>query len=97
MAAGLATSFGLEILMLRLGQERLGWREAATTAAGMSLISMLTMETVENLVDYWLTGGVVAFDAAAFWAAAGASMLAGFLAPLPYNYVQLRRYGKSCH
>jgi hypothetical protein len=87
----------LETLMLRMGRDGLTWREATGTAAGMSLISMLTMETAEILVDYWLTGGVVAFDTSQFWAAAGVSILAGFLAPLPYNYIQLRRYGKSCH
>lgn len=58
---------------------------------------MLAMEGAENAVDYHLTGGLVAFDDPAFWIAAAVSVSAGFLAPLPYNYVRLRRYGKACH
>lgn len=87
----------LETVLLRLGKDQLSWPVAAKTAAGMSLISMLTMELAENAVDYSLTGGAVAFDSPAFWMAALVSMAAGFLAPLPYNYHRLRRYGKACH
>jgi len=32
-----------------------------------------------------------------FWAAAAISACAGFLIPLPYNYMRIRRYGKGCH
>jgi hypothetical protein len=39
----------------------------------------------------------VQFDSPAFWGAAMLSIAAGFLAPLPYNYVRLRKYGKACH
>jgi Domain of unknown function (DUF4396) len=63
----------------------------------MSLISMVAMELVENLIDYNLTGGVVAFQDPKFWAAAVLSATSGFLAPLPYNYFKLRKFGKSCH
>ena len=63
----------------------------------MSLISMITMEAAENMVDYHLTGGQVALDDPMFWAAAALAMGAGFAAPLPYNYLRLRRYGKACH
>lgn len=63
----------------------------------MSFISMLTMEAAENAVDYYLTGGAVSFDSPAFWMAAVLSITAGFIAPLPYNYVRLRKYGKACH
>lgn len=63
----------------------------------MSFISMVTMEMAENAVDYHLTGGAVAFDSADFWVAAAVSMTAGYLAPLPYNYLRLRKYGKACH
>lgn len=63
----------------------------------MSMISMLTMEMAQNTVDYHLTGGVVQFDSPSFWAAALVSIAAGFLTPLPYNYLRLRKYGKSCH
>lgn len=97
MAAGISTSMVLETVLLRLGRDGLSWPAAAKTAAGMSLISMVTMELAENVVDYSLTGGAVAFDSPAFWLAALVSMGAGFLAPLPYNYHRLRKYGKACH
>ncbi|KAI0882063.1 uncharacterized protein GGS22DRAFT_171454 [Annulohypoxylon maeteangense] len=87
----------LETILLRLGRDGLSWPSAAKTAAGMSLISMLTMEAAQNVVDYHLTGGAVAFDSPAFWSAAVIAMSAGFLAPLPYNYLRLRKYGKACH
>lgn len=97
MASGLTTSMLLETVLLRYGRDKLAWPTAAKTAAGMSFISMLTMEAVQNLVDYHLMGGTVAFDSPAFWGAAVISMSAGFLAPLPYNYLRLRKYGKACH
>lgn len=87
----------LETVLLRMGKDALPWGVAARTAAGMSLISMITMEMAENATDYYLTGGLVDFNSPTFWAAAAASTLAGFLAPLPYNYVRLRKYGKACH
>lgn len=87
----------LETVLLRIGRDGLSWPAAAKTAAGMSLISMLTMETAQNAVDYHLTGGAVDLADPWFWTAAAVSVGVGFLAPLPYNYVRLRRYGKSCH
>jgi hypothetical protein len=54
---------------------------------GMSFASMLAMEGTQNLVDYHLRGGVVAFGSPRFWLAAALSMCAGFLVPLPYNYI----------
>lgn len=87
----------LETTLLRIGNDQLPWGAAAKTAAGMSFVSMLGMETVQNLVDYHLTSGVVALGDPKFWMAAAASSLAGFLAPLPYNYSRLKKYGKSCH
>lgn len=97
VASGLSTSMLLETVLLRVGKDKLPWIVAARTAAGMSMISMITMELAENLVDYHLTGGNIQLDSPAFWAAALTSLLAGFLAPLPYNYLRLRRYGKACH
>ncbi|CAN6623452.1 hypothetical protein TRVA0_009S01838 [Trichomonascus vanleenenianus] len=97
MAAGIATSITLETVLLHRGKDQLSWPMAVKTAAGMSLVSMLTMEAMENLVDYHLTGGVVTLDDPAFWVAAVLSMGAGYLAPLPYNYLRLRKYGKACH
>ncbi|KAG7406268.1 hypothetical protein Forpe1208_v013982 [Fusarium oxysporum f. sp. rapae] len=97
MASGVSTSILLETVMLRIGRDGLTWLTAMRTAVGMSLISMLTMEAAENGVDYYLTGGQVALDDPAFWLAALVSIAAGFLAPLPYNYARLRKYGKACH
>ena len=87
----------LETVLLRYGRDGLGWMAAGKTAVGMSMISMLTMEMAQNLVDYHLTGGAVQFDSPQFWLAAVVSMGAGFLTPLPYNYLRLRKYGKACH
>ncbi|RDL30380.1 Uncharacterized protein BP5553_10258 [Venustampulla echinocandica] len=97
MASGLASSLSIETILLRYGLDRLGWRAAATTAAGMSMVSMLSMEAVQNVVDYHLMGGVVDLQNPGFWAAAAISAGAGFLTPLPYNYMRLRKYGKACH
>lgn len=95
--SGLSTSMLLETVLLQLGRDQLTWITAAKTAAGMSMVSMLGMETVQNLVDYHLTSGVVTLDDPKFWIAAAASAFAGFLAPLPYNYSRLKKYGKGCH
>lgn len=97
MASGLASSITLETALLRYGKDRLEASAALKTALGMSLVSMLSMEAVSNVVDYHLTGGVVAFNDPSFWIAAILSMGAGYLAPLPYNYMRLRKYGKACH
>ncbi|KAL4778687.1 hypothetical protein BJX76DRAFT_352401 [Aspergillus varians] len=97
MASGITSSIILETVLLRRSPDRLSWPMAARTAMGMSLVSMLAMEAAENLVDYHLTGGVVALDDPRFWMAAVVSVGAGFLAPLPYNYWRLRKYGRACH
>lgn len=97
VASGLSTSLLLETVLLKFGRDRLPWLAAARTAFGMSMISMITMELVENLVDYNLTGGIVQLNDPTFWIAAVVSMTAGFLAPLPYNYHRLRKFGKACH
>lgn len=83
--------------MLRIGRDGLSWLAACKTAIGMSFISMITMEIAENAVDYYLTGGTVSFDTPGFWVAALAAMAAGFLAPLPYNYIRLRKFDKAYH
>ena len=97
VASGVTTSLLLETTLLRYGRDHLPWVAAARTAAGMSMISMLTMELAQNLVDYYLTGGVVQFDSPGFWIAALVSMSAGLLAPLPYNYHRLKKYSRACH
>lgn len=97
MASGITTSLILETILLRRGADQLSWSMAARTAMGMSMVSMLAMEAAENIVDYHLTGGVVDVSDPKFWIAAMASVVAGYLAPLPYNYLRLRRYGRACH
>lgn len=97
MTAGISTSILLETVLLKRGKDQLSWPMAARTAMGMSLVSMLAMEVAENLVDFHLTGGVVAFHEPRFWVAAVVSVGAGYLVPLPYNYLRLRKYGKACH
>jgi hypothetical protein len=97
MASGLLTSITLETLFLRYGKDHLAFQEALRTALGMSLVSMLAMETVSNAVDWHLTGGLVSLGDPSFWGAAAVATGAGFLAPLPYNYVRLRKYGIACH
>ena len=97
MVAGLATSVGFEAVLLRL-KEGFGVREAVRTAFAMSFISMLGMELAANAVDWALTGGGrVPTGDPWFWWALGISLIAGFLAPLPYNYYKLARHGRSCH
>jgi hypothetical protein len=97
VASGITTSIILETILLRRGADQLSWPTAARTAMGMSMVSMLAMEGAENIVDYHLTGGVVDVSDPRFWLAATASVVAGYLAPLPYNYSRLRRYGRACH
>jgi nucleoside recognition membrane protein YjiH len=58
----------------------------------MSLISMVAMEAAMNLVDVAITGG-----AKLTLFVVSIMLLAGFLAPLPYNYWRLKALGKSCH
>ena len=89
MANGLVTSILLETAIL---WRQLGPRAAFTTAAGMSLISMLAMETAMNLVDVLLTGG-----ARLTWWVIPMMLCAGFVTPLPYNYWRLKVLGKACH
>ena len=96
MASGLLTSVGFESVMLRW-REDFGWRQAVQMAVSMSFISMLGMELVANVTDYAMTGGTVQPGTAWFWFALGVSLLAGFLAPLPYNYYKLRKHGHACH
>jgi hypothetical protein len=67
-------------------------RLAFKTAIGMSMISMIAMEVAMNVVDVALTGGAKL----TFWVIP-IMLLAGFLAPLPYNYWRLKALGKACH
>jgi copper chaperone CopZ len=94
--AGLITSISLETVLLRV-RESFAWRAAFQTAISMSFLSMIAMEVVMNLTDFMLTGGKAAFGNPMYWTALGVAMVAGFLAPLPYNYYKLKKYNKACH
>ncbi len=86
--AGILTSIVLETIIL---SKILPWAQAFRTAVGMSLISMLAMETAMNAVDYFATGG-----ARLTWWAVPLMLAAGFLTPWPYNYWRLAQFGESC-
>lgn len=86
---GLLTSIMLETFILSRQMEL---THAFKTACGMSLISMIAMEIAMNTVDVMLTGG-----AKLTWWVVPVMLLAGFLAPLPYNYWRLKALGKACH
>jgi copper chaperone CopZ len=94
--AGLTTSVLFETTLLRL-REKFSWSAALRTAFSMSFISMVAMEVVMNATDFMLTGGKAAFGNPMYWTALVVAMVAGFLAPLPYNYYKLKKYNKACH
>jgi len=86
---GLTTSIILETIIL---SRQMTLKLAFKTAIGMSLISMIAMEAAMNITDVLLTGGAVLT-----WWVLPFMLLAGFLAPLPYNYWRLKALGKACH
>jgi hypothetical protein len=86
---GLLTSIALETVIL---SRQMPLRPALKTALGMSLISMIGMEVAMNITDVVLTGGAMLT-----WWVVPIMLLAGFLAPLPYNYWRLKALGKACH
>lgn len=96
MVAGVITSILLESSILHW-REGFPWRRAVSMAFSMSFISMLAMEGIANATDFMLTGGRVPLTDPFYWQALALSIAAGFLAPLPYNYWQFKRHGRSCH
>jgi hypothetical protein len=96
MAGGILTSLSLETIVLRA--QSFSWSQAFRTAMTMSFMSMLAMELTESAVAMHLMNGAP-FDPtnAVHWACLGPSMAAGFAVPLPYNYFQLKRFGRACH
>ena len=95
MCAGIATSLALETGFLAFGKDKMPLVVAARTAFNMSFISMSTMELAENAVEIALTGGD--FSNPAAYLALVPATTAGFLAPYPYNYYQLKKHGRACH
>jgi hypothetical protein len=87
---GLLTSIALEtIILFRRGMT---FSVSFKTAIGMSMISMVAMEVAMNLTDWYITGGAVLT-----WWIIPIMLTAGFLAPWPYNYWRLKKWGKACH
>ena len=86
---GLMTSIILETIIL---SRQMDLKLAFKTAIGMSLISMIGMEVAMNVTDILLTGGAVLT-----WWVIPIMLVAGFIAPLPYNYWRLKALGKACH
>lgn len=86
---GLLTSIALETFIMA---RQMALKLAFQTAIGMSLISMIAMEVAMNVVDVAVTGG-----AKLTLSVLPLMWIAGFLAPLPYNYWRLKALGKACH
>ena len=87
---GLVSSIFLETIILI--KQNLSFKKALNTALGMSLISMISMETTMNLTDYFLTGGAILT-----WWVIPIMLIVGFLTPWPYNYWRLKKFGINCH
>ncbi len=86
---GIITSIVLETLIL---VKQMPIKLAIKTAIGMSLISMIAMESAMNITDFILTGGAILK-----WWVIPIMLAAGFIAPLPYNYWRVKALGKACH
>ncbi|MEK9954824.1 MAG: DUF4396 domain-containing protein [Pelagibacteraceae bacterium] len=87
---GLLTSIMLETFILM--RQQFPFKKALHTAAGMSLISMISMEITMNLTDYLLTGGAMLT-----WWVIPIMLAVGFVTPWPYNYWRLKKYNQACH
>ncbi|MEE3083434.1 MAG: DUF4396 domain-containing protein [Candidatus Thermoplasmatota archaeon] len=90
MFNGIMTSIALEtfILIKKMG----GIREAFRVAIGMSLISMIAMESSMNATDILIMG-----EPSLTWWVIPIMLFVGFITPWPYNYWRLKKYGISCH
>jgi len=88
---GLATSVMLETGLLMRGQ--MDFRNALSTALGMSFISMLMMEVAMEVTDLLFTSGELGMNPLAI----PFMLVVGFLTPWPYNYWRLKKYGVACH
>ena len=87
---GLVTSIILETVVLM--NQKIIFSKALSTALGMSLISMISMEIAMNFTDYLLTGGAILN----IWVVP-VMLIVGFLTPWPYNYYRLKKYNQACH
>ena len=81
---GIVTSIILETIIL-LKRMRLVY--AFKTALGMSLISMLIMETIMNMVDIVMMGGAfLSIEVIPI------ILISGWIAAAPYNYYRINPY-----
>ena len=87
---GIITSIILETVVLI--RQNFTFINALRTAAGMSLISMISMEIMMNLTDFILTGGAMLT-----WWVIPIMLIVGFVTPWPYNYWRLKKFGIACH
>ena len=87
---GLITSIILETIILI--KQNFDFLKALKTAMGMSFISMISMEIIMNLTDYFITGGAVLN-----WWIVPIMLAVGFITPWPYNYWRLKKFGFNCH
>ena len=87
---GIITSIILETLILL--KQKMEFKQAINTAIGMSLISMLAMETAMNLTDFLIMGGAILV-----WWIIPIMLIAGFVTAWPYNYWRLKKLNISCH
>jgi hypothetical protein len=88
---GLITSVILETVLLMKGQ--MDFKDALSTAFGMSFISMLMMELAMEITDLIATQGVLGIN----YFAIPIMLAVGFVTPWPYNYWRLKKFGKACH
>ena len=79
---GLITSIILETLILM--RQSFDFSKALKTAMGMSFISMISMEIMMNVTDYFLTGGAILT-----WWVVPIMLLVGFLTPVSYTHLTL--------
>ena len=86
---GLITSVVLETIIL---MQQMKMSSALNTALGMSFISMIFMEITMNAMDWLFTGGAILV-----WWVIPIMLVAGFIAPWPYNYWRLKKYDLACH
>ena len=86
---GLITSIVLETVIL---WRQLEFLDAFKTAIGMSFVSMVGMEIAMNTTDFMLNGeAIINLRSLPY------ILIAGFCAPVPYNYWKLKKFGISCH
>lgn len=86
---GLITSIILETVIL---WRQLEFLDAFKTAIGMSFVSMVGMEIAMNTTDFMLNGeAIINLRSLPY------ILIAGFCAPVPYNYWKLKKFGISCH